>query len=90
MKTIQDLKNNPSEVFEFTDGAHKYIRSKDALSQFNKVTGFGVKYVFVNAPYNTDNKDKFHFESGITFVVTKSNKVLQFNNSEWASIQGVG
>lgn len=84
--TIDDLFENPTEVFEFTgkygDNYKRYNVTRDRL---NKMFGCKLKCVFSKYPSSVDEKS-VEFETGVTFLVNHKNEVLRLTNSEWASV----
>lgn len=93
MNTLEDLKSNANEVFEFKYCEEIYKRDPKALKTLNNLLDANFKLAF-RRDYLVDKKtkentDSIHLDSEDVFVVTKKGKVVNIQNSEWLEIYKV-
>lgn len=89
MNTIDDLKNDYREVFEFKLDSEVFKRDKKGLELLNKILDADFKVLFrkVEQLKSATYGQNFNWDSEKIFVVTKSGKVVEMYNSEWSTFK---
>lgn len=89
MNTIDDLKNDYREVFEFKLDSEIFKRDKKGLDLLNKILDADFKVLFrkVEQLKSATYGQSFNWDSEKIFVVTKNGKVVEMCNSEWSTFK---
>lgn len=91
MSTLEDVKNNYREVFEFKKDGSVYKRDKKALDFLNNLLATDFKAVYRSELRKDKGIDKkqnsFCWDSEDIFVVNAKDQVIILGNSEWASMK---
>lgn len=89
MNTIDDLKKDYREIFEFKIDSYVFKRDKKGLDLLNKILDADFKALFRRTDQlkSATYKKDFNWDSEKIFVVTKSGNVVEMNNSEWSTFK---
>ena len=86
-KEIEDF----TDVLEFTDGYYKFKKDNRARASLNKTLETNYKAVYrQDTSYKTQWKaEDVNWSCETFFAVTEKGRLIEFKNSEWASLKVV-